>query len=293
MELRQVRYFVAVAEERHFGRAADRLHIAQPSLSQQIRQLEAELGVRLLSRTTRRVDLTAAGAVFLERGREILAATEAALDEVRRVEAGVEGRLTVGCVGSATYSLLPAFARTLREAMPQVDLTVRGEMLVPDQVAALRAGEIDLAILRPPIDDDRIVLDTVRRERLLVALPEGHPLAARSRLRISELAAEPLIAHPGRSVMRRVTVDLAAGAGFEPRIVQEVAETSTLVMFVAAGLGVALVPETVAALGIAGVVFRPLSGGPRLDLAAAHLSDHVNLPLLLRAVALLRDSRTS
>src|SRR5207342_2463918 len=144
MELRHLRYFVAVAEERHFGRAAERLHMAQPPLSQQIRQLEGELGVTLLRRTTRRVDLTDAGAAYLDQARRILAAVDDAGLEAQRVQAGLTGRLVIGCVGSATYSLLPMLARSLREELPGVDFSFRGEMLVPDQVDALLAGGIDM-----------------------------------------------------------------------------------------------------------------------------------------------------
>ena len=158
MELRHLRYFVAVAEERHFTRAAERLHMAQPPLSQQIRQLEAELGVQLLERTRRRVELTDAGSAYLQRARAILAEVDDAADEARRVAAGLQGRLIVGCVGSATYSLLPVFARTLRAELPGIDVSFRGEMLGPDQVKALLGQEIDLALLRPPVDEPALRL---------------------------------------------------------------------------------------------------------------------------------------
>jgi DNA-binding transcriptional LysR family regulator len=272
MELRHLRYFVAVAEERHFGRAAARLHMAQPPLSQQIRHLETELGIELLRRTTRRVDLTAAGEAYLARAREVLAAVDAAGDEARRVAEGLVGRVVIGCVGSATYSLLPALARALREELPDIDFAFRGEMLVPDQVAALRDGRIDLALLRPPVDEAALRLTTLRREGLIVALPEGHPLAARKRLRVTDLRDEELIVHAGRgrSVMHDLVTALCRQAGFEPRVRHEVAETSTLVTFVAAGLGVALVPEPVAALGVAGATYRPLAEpSARIDLAVA------------------------
>jgi DNA-binding transcriptional LysR family regulator len=272
MELRHLRYFVAVAEERHFGRAAARLHMAQPPLSQQIRHLETELGIELLRRTTRRVDLTAAGEAYLARAREVLAAVDAAGDEARRVAEGLVGRVVIGCVGSATYSLLPALARALREELPGIDFAFRGEMLVPDQVAALRDGRIDLALLRPPVDEAALRLTTLRREGLIVALPEGHPLAARKRLRMADLRDEELIVHAGRgrSVMHDLVTALCRQAGFEPRVRHEVAETSTLVTFVAAGLGVALVPEPVAALGVAGATYRPLvEPSARIDLAVA------------------------
>lgn len=272
MELRHLRYFVAVAEERHFGRAAERLHMAQPPLSQQIRQLESELGVTLLRRTTRRVDLTDAGAAYLEKARGILEAVDEAGVEAQRVEAGLTGRLAVGCVGSATYSLLPTLARTLREQRPGLDFSFRGEMLVPDQVAALLAGEIDLALLRPPVDEPGLALHALRTERLIVALPEGHRLAGRRRVRVADLRQEDLVMHParGRSVMHGLVTALCQEEGFLPRVRHEVAETSTLVTFVAAGLGVAVVPEPVAALGVPGTVYRPLaSTRARVELAAA------------------------
>ena len=272
MELRHLRYFVAVAEERHFGRAAERLHMAQPPLSQQIRQLEAELGVTLLRRTTRRVELTDAGAAYLERVRGILAAVDDAGVEAQRVDQGIVGRLVIGCVGSATYSLLPALARTLREEQPGIDFSFRGEMLVPDQVEALLDATIDLALLRPPVDEPALPVRSLRRARLIVAVPAGLRLAGRRRVRVPDLRDEDLVMHParGRSVMHGLVESLCRDAGFRPRIRHEVAETSTLVTFVAAGLGVAVVPEPVGTLGVAGVVYLPLAGtGAGVELAVA------------------------
>lgn len=291
MELRHLRYFLAVAEERHFGRAAARLHMAQPPLSQQIRQLEAELGVTLLRRSTRRVELTDAGSAYLERVRAILADVEDAGTEAQRLAAGLEGRLVIGCVGSATYSLLPAFARTLREELPRVDFAFRGEMLVPDQVEALLARRIDVALLRPPVDEPALRVDTLRRDRLIVALPERHRLAGRRRIRVDDLRHEDLVVHAsrGRSVMYGAVTALCRDAGFEPRVRHEVAETSTLVTFVAAGLGVAVVPEPVAELRVAGTTYRPLARrDATIDLAVAvRTADEA--PALTRAVGLLRS----
>lgn len=274
MELRHLRYFVAVAEERHFGRAAARLHMAQPPLSQQVRQLEAELGVRLLHRTTRRVDLTEAGAAYLERARAILGEVEEAGHQARRVAAGLVGAVSIGCVGSATYSLLPALARALRAELPGIDFTFRGEMLVPDQVAALGAGTLDVALLRPPVLDLDLRVRRVRTERLIVALPSTHPLTAKPRVRVADLAGEDLIVHAGRSVMYDQVLGLCREAGFEPRVAQEVEETSTLVTFVAAGLGLAVVPEPVSSLALGGVAYRPLVGPVRrVELAVATRSE--------------------
>ncbi|GHH40357.1 LysR substrate-binding domain-containing protein [Lentzea cavernae] len=288
MELRHLRYFVAVAEERHFGRAAARLNMAQPPLSQQIQQLEAELGVTLLHRTTRKVELTGAGAVYLERARAVLAAVDDAAAEAQRVAKGLQGRLVVGCVGSATYSLLPAFARALRDALPAVDFTFRGEMLAPDQLDSLLGSRIDLALLRPPVDHSAVRVTTVRRDRLIVALPEDHPLAHRERLEVADLREQDLIVHAsrGRSVMHGIVTDLCRSAGFEARIRHEVEETSTLVTFVASGLGVAVVPQPVAELGVPGATYRPLAGDQGVDLVAAVRADD-DSPVLARALGLL------
>ena len=285
MDLRHLRYFVAVAEERHFGRAATRLHIAQPPLSQQIRALEADLGVELLRRTTRRVEVTSAGAAYLERARAILAAVDDAGHEARAVAAGAVGRLALGCVGSATYSLLPGLARGLSEALPGVDFAFRGEMLVPDQVRALRAGDIDVALLRTPVNDDALTVRPLRRDRLVVAVPADWSLAARKRLRVADLRDRDLIVHSGRrdSVMYDAVARLCHEQGFEPRVRHEVDETSTLVTLVAGGLGVAVVPEPVSALGISGVTYLPLAGRASVELAVAHLADR-DEPHLLRTV---------
>lgn len=288
MELRHLRYFVAVAEERHFGRAAERLHMAQPPLSQQIRQLEAELGLTLLARTTRRVDLTPAGATYLERAREILRAVDDAADEAARTAAGRTGRLLVGCVGSATYSLLPALARTLRAELPDVEFGFQGEMLSPEQAAALREGTLDLGLLRPLPDAGGLTITGLRRDRLLVAVPQDHRFATRRRLRIQDLADEGLVAHAGdgRSAMSAAVARLFDSAGLVAQVAHEVGETSTLVTFVAAGLGVALVPEPTAALAVPGIVYVPLAGTPGVDLVAATRTDDDN-PVLGRALAML------
>jgi DNA-binding transcriptional LysR family regulator len=288
VELRHLRYFVAVAEERHFGRAAARLHMAQPPLSQQIRRLETDLGLQLLRRTTRRVDLTAAGEAYLVRAREIIAAVSSAAGEAQRIAAGLQGRLVIGCVGSATYSLLPQLVRTLREELPDLEVSVQGEMLAPDQVSALLDGRIDLGLLRPPVDSDVLRLQVLRSDRLIVAVPDGHRLAGRQRLRLRDLADEDFIVHAGagRSVLHDAVVARCRAAGFEPRIRHQVSETSTLVTFVAAGLGIAVVPAPVAELMVPGVAYRPLVGKAAVELAAATRADD-DAPQLLRALAVV------
>lgn len=290
MDLRQLRYFVAVAEERHFGRAAARLHMAQPPLSQAIRQLETELGVTLLHRTTRRVDLTDAGVAYLDRARAILAEVEEAAQHARRVAAGAVGHLTIGCVGSATYSLLPALSRHLSVELPGIDFSFRGEMLAPDQVAALRRGTIDVALLRPPVADLSLTVRALRHDRLVVALPADHPLAARPRVAAAALADADLIVHSAgrRSAMYEVVLGLLHEAGIEPRIRHEVGETSTLITLVAGGLGLAVVPEPVTALALDGVTYRPLvRPSATIELAVAHRADRSE-PHLARTIEVIR-----
>ncbi|NUR01110.1 MAG: LysR family transcriptional regulator [Streptomyces sp.] len=290
MDLRHLRYYVAVAEERHFGRAAERLHMAQPPLSQAIRQLEGELGVALLHRTTRRVDLTDAGRAYLERAYAILADVEEAAHLARRVADGVVGRLALGCVGSATYSLLPALSRYLSAELPGIDFSFRGEMLAPDQAEALRGGTIDVAMLRPPAGDPSLAAHLLRRDRLVVALPADHVLAGRRRVRAADLAGTDLIVHASnhRSVMYDVVLRVLRDAGVEPRIRHEVSETSTLVTLVAGGLGAAVVPEPVTALTLPGVVYLPLvRPAATVDLTVAHRADRSE-PHLLRTVEVIR-----
>jgi DNA-binding transcriptional LysR family regulator len=272
VELRHLRSFVVVAEECHFGRAAERLHMAQPPLSQQIRQLESDLGLPLFERTTRRVALTPAGERFLERSRQILRAVELAGEEASRIAAGELGHLAIGFTGSATYEMLPALSRDLREHFPGIVLDLKGEMLTPDQVEGLLDGALDLGFLRPPVRDPRLEVHVLRSERLIVALPASHRLTRSRRLSLSDLRDEAFISYPSqrRSVVYEAVVDACRHAGFVPRISEEVAETSTLVSFVAAGLGVALVPASVANLHITGTEYRPITGDPtRVELAVA------------------------
>jgi DNA-binding transcriptional LysR family regulator len=290
MELRHLRYFRAVAEELHFGRAAERLSIAQPPLSHQIRQLENELEVSLLTRNTRNVELTPAGEAYLKRVVVILQAIRDAGVQAKRIAQGIEGRLAIGCVGSATYSLLPKLVRALGEELPGIDVSIRGDMLAPAQISALLSGEIDIALLRPPVGEPGIITEIVRRDPFLVALPEGHKLASRDELRIADLSDERFIAHAGhgRSAMNSALMAVCADAGFVPQVRHEVEETSTLITLVAAGLGVAIVPAPTAALTVVGACYRPLVPDVLgIDLAVGRLA-HIESPLIDNAIAVLR-----
>jgi DNA-binding transcriptional LysR family regulator len=281
---------VAVAEERHFGRATERLHMAQPPLSQQIRRLEGELGAPLLLRTTRRVELTPAGAVLLARAREILAAVDGATEDTRRAARGEFGRLAVGFTGSATYELLPKLADALRDALPGVVLALRGELLTPAQVAGLLDGTLDLGLLRPPVRERALAVEIIRREPLVAVLPRTHPLAALDEVPLEELASEPFVVYPShfRSVVHDAVEDACAAHGFVPRTALEVSETATLVSFVAAGLGVSLVPDSVRHMTVHGAVYRPLaSDATAVELAVAWRREGVTA-VLERALEIVR-----
>lgn len=269
MELRQLTYFIAVAEERHFGRAAKRLHIAQPPLSQQIRQFEEQLGVKLFDRTTRRVDLTAAGALMLERGRSILNDVEALQADVYQVGQGATGVLHVGFSGASTYSVMPRIVRAAGTAYPGLTLDLHGEMLTPAMERGLLEHTLDAAILRPPVSSPEIDFRIINREPLVVALPAHSPLASDRPLSMVELTEQRFVTYPPESVMYRMTADLCREAGFQHRVSQMAQETSTILSFVAAGGGVALMPASVRSVQLRGVRYRELEDSPHAELAVA------------------------
>ena len=290
MELRHLRYFVAVAEERHFGRAAERLHIAQPPLSQQIRRFEAELGEPLFYRTTRRVELAPAGEALLERAPAILAAFDAAVEDARRAARGEYGRLAIGFTGSSTYAMLPSLAAAMRDELPGVVLDLQGELLTPAQVARLLDGTLDLGLLRPPVHERELATEVLHSEPLLAVLPETHPLADAEAVPLELLEGEPFVTYPShfRSVVHDAVEDACEAHGFQPVAAHEVAETATLVSFVAAGLGVSLVPASVRKMTVEGAVYRPLlDDATRVELAAAWRRDD-DRPVLERALDVIR-----
>ncbi|MGA7908592.1 MAG: LysR substrate-binding domain-containing protein [Candidatus Sulfotelmatobacter sp.] len=261
MELRQLRYFVAVAEELHFGHAATRLRIAQPALSRQIQALETEMQLQLLSRNRRRVLVTPAGEVFLERCRGILSRVEDAVLAARHAGGGVSGSLNLGFVGSATYDALPVVLRAFRHQAPQVDLTL-SEMTVHTQLEALVEKRIDIGLLRLPPKTEGLVFQTISREALMVALPSSHHLAQLPSVRLSALAGEPFVLYPDnpRPSWTEFVVGLCQQAGFRPLIVQRTVETQTTLSLVAAGIGLSVVPACVGSISRKNVVFRRLVG---------------------------------
>jgi DNA-binding transcriptional LysR family regulator len=199
MELRHLRYFVAVAEELHFNRAAERLHMAQPPLSQQIKQLETELGVELFHRRTKRqVQLTEAGQVLLQAAYSILAQLDQAVCETQRAGRGETGSLTIGFTSSVVYDVLPAILHQFRQHFPQVDLVLQ-ELTTTQQEEALQNQRIEVGFCHPPIKDTSLVSETIRLEPLVVVLPATHPLATEPTLSLCSLADEPFISAPSGS----------------------------------------------------------------------------------------------
>jgi DNA-binding transcriptional LysR family regulator len=290
METRLLRSFVVLAEERHFGRAASRLHIAQPALSQQLNRLERETGARLLERSTRRVDLTEAGLLLQKRARGILAALDRTAADLGLLAAGRAGRVRLGFVGTATYDVLPRVAHRIRSELPDIELDLRGELLGPALLDAVRDGELDIAVARPaPSTPENLVIRPLRDEPLMAVLPADHPRAGDSRVRVSDLAGVPLVTHPAghRSMMQPLALDTCHRAGFAPEIV-EVGETGTLVVFVAAGLGFGLVPAPVRALRLDGVSYVPLAGDPvTVPLVLAHRPEPP--PAVARVAAVISE----
>ncbi|MEP7283638.1 MAG: LysR family transcriptional regulator [Rubrivivax sp.] len=264
-ELRALRQFVALAEELHFGRAAQRLHMSQPALSQALQRLESALGAALLRRSPRAVALTAGGAALLPQARRLIAAADALPAEVQAAAAGLAGRLRLAFVSSIAYGPLPAWLRSFREAQPQVELALR-EATLDVQLEAFATDEIDAGFVlhadggAPP----GLAAWRVLREPLCIALPQTHPLAARRRLDLAALAAQPLVMFPRRiapSLFDAIVGHYRAG-GLTPSIVQEAIQMQTLVNLVSAGMGLAWVPASLQQLQRPGVVYRPLAGSP-------------------------------
>jgi DNA-binding transcriptional LysR family regulator len=264
MELRHLRYFVAVAEELHFGRAAARLGISQPPLSQQLRALEQELGAPLLERTSRRVRLTDAGALFLDQAREVIAQADRATNLVRRFTAGDAGELGIGFVSSAPFvAKVAAALYRFRRACPSISLRL-AELSRDDQITAIDEGRIDLGFLRSPnrpVIPGTLVAVPYLEEDLLVAMRRDHRLASGSApIRIETLAEEDFVLNDPKigAGFNEALEALCRRVGFQIRVVQEVAGLATLLGLVAAGFGITVLPRSLGALHLDDLVYRPL-----------------------------------
>lgn len=292
MELRQLRNFVTLADELHFTRAAARVGISQPALSLNIRQLEEEIGVSLFRRTKRRVELTAAGEVLLTEARRTLSQLDWAAGAARRAEQGEVGRLALGFVGPATYSVLPPILRAFHERFPGVELDV-DELNTGQQLPALREGRLQLGFLRPPMpaDSDGLVIERILRETVVVALQRGHRLAGESRVRLIDLAEEPLLIF--RRDLEPTLYDsymrLCADAGVVPRVLHEANPLHLIIGLVAAGLGFTLLPTSVRKLQRPDVVYRLVDPQPpKVEVAAAWRIDEPS-PILRAFLGVMRE----
>ena len=260
MELRHLRYFVTLAEELHFGRAAEKLHISQPPLSMQIRALEGELGVMLFNRTQRHAALTQAGHALLQEARQILARVEQTVLITRRAGRGEIGELAVGFISVADYNVLPVVLREFRRKFPLVNLTLR-EATTDAQIRDLIAGRLDVGFLLPPVTEAALESVSILREPLIAALPEKHPLAKKAgKLALEKLKDEPFILFPRTNApgLYDDVVNCCKAAGFSPRVEQEVIQMQTIISLVSAELGVALIPASLTNLRRTGVIYKPL-----------------------------------
>jgi DNA-binding transcriptional LysR family regulator len=287
MEIRHLRYFVAVAEELHFGRAAQRLHIQQPPLSRQIQDLESELGFPLFERSRRRVELTPAGTALLGRARQVFDALEVAIHDARSASEGESGRLVVGYPSSLAYSGLTELLRAFRTRFPSVEISLR-ELPPADQVDGLKAGSLDVGFVRTSPEDPTLAAELVRRESLMVVLPDDHRLAKQRTIALKALSQEPFVMFPrarGPAFFDQLMA-LCGRAGFTPRIVQEAAQLD-IVSLVAAGFGISIMPSSMRNFRRPGLAFRPIAGAPQVELLIVWR--HQNLsPALHNFVDLVR-----
>ncbi|MDG2272165.1 MAG: LysR substrate-binding domain-containing protein [Halioglobus sp.] len=259
IELRHLRYFVAVAEELHFGRAAERLNMSQPPLSQQIKQMEDRLGFELFQRTKRRVSLTAPGLIFLEESRQVLSRAELAIRTGQQASRGEHGNLAIGFVSSASYSILPSVVRHFRQVSPGVDLNLR-ELSGTQQIEWLKSNQIDVGISRSPNEIENIGFTAILDEPFLVVMPEIHQLAATRAVSVRLLSENPFILFP-RPVAPRLydqIINICQKAGFSPRVVQHATQMQTIIGLVAAEIGISIVPRSMQNLQRPGVVYKNL-----------------------------------
>jgi len=282
VELRHLRDFIAVADELSFTRAAKKLHVAQPSLTQQIKLLEEELGVRLLDRIKGRVSLTEAGKVFLIASRRVIALSEESVHAVQRFNRNETKQLRIGYVASLHYHLLPATLAAFQRAYPEVALNLF-DMTCAQQLEALEAGKVDLGFigLRESLTGTNFQAEAVAIYEILVALPKTHPLSKKFKINLKELESYFFVGmseqhYPGWGEwMRRIVSE----AGFMPRTLQEADGPLAVLAFVAAGLGAALLPEQVKLIAHPGVAFRPLKPTVKVESCIAWRSDNTSKPL--------------
>ncbi|PHV05569.1 LysR family transcriptional regulator [Janthinobacterium sp. BJB412] len=295
MDLRQIRYFLVLATELNFTRAASRLHISQPPLTRQIQQLEASMGVVLFERTTRGVALTEAGAVFYEEARKIVALTDQATQKTRLAHTGQLGRLDIGIFGSAILNVIPTLLIELRKTHPDVVISLQNTTKI-QQIEAVREKRLDIGFNRvyPEVPD--LAVETVMMESLYVATPRDHPLTRRRVLAVRDLVNQPLILFPNnvRPTFADNVVALCRDEGFTPLVAHEVEDVMTCIALVAAGLGLAVVPESAVNLQLPGVRYHLLrSPNAKVDLSCVYRADNSSpaLAVFLEMVRKLRSGK--
>jgi DNA-binding transcriptional LysR family regulator len=293
MDLRQIRYFLVLANELNFTRAAERLHISQPPLTRQIQQLEASMGVVLFERTTRGVALTQAGAVFLEEARKIVALTDQATHKTRLAHQGQLGRLDIGVFGSAILNVIPTLLIELRKTHPDIVISLQNTTKI-QQVEAVREKRLDIGFNRvfPEVED--LVVETVMMESLYVAMHKDHELVRRRTLAVRDLNNQPLILFPNnvRPTFADNVVSLFRDEGLTPNVVHEVEDVMTCIALVSAGLGMAVVPESAVNLQLPGVRYHPLrSAEAKVDLSCVYRADNAS-PALMVFLDIVRKVRS-
>lgn len=275
MDTRQLRYFVTLAETRHFGKASELLHIAQPALSQQIKLLEDQLKVTLFDRSTRPVTLTAAGRSLLREGREILARLARAEALARQEGQKDGGRLVIGVTGTAALEFAVPVLRAFGKRKPNVQISLR-EMSSPEQLTALELGHIHVGFVRPPVEDDRMSIRLVHTDPFFVALPASHPLAGREAIRLADLNGTSLVifARDEAPGFRDLMLHVCRAAGYVPDSIQDAPQMTTMLCLVGAEFGCAMVPASARRIAMPGVVYRPLIDySPMVELYAVWMPD--------------------
>jgi DNA-binding transcriptional LysR family regulator len=288
MELRHLQSFMVVAEEKSFTRAALRLHIAQPPLSQRIQELERELDVRLFDRSTRKVELTEPGRVFLKHIGPLLQGVHTAVEACQRAQRGELGRLRLGYTGRASQAQLPGLLNRFRQAYPDVTPDILGPLPTGALRLKLLEHELDAILCFLPLSGPGIASQVFTESEFAIALPAFHPLASAETLSLSQLEGEAFVAYPsGQGFhLRQMMATICMDAGFIPRVVRESEASQTLLCLIASGLGIGLIPEEIQSLNIEGVVYRRLPPGTRrIQHGLAWLEGNTN-PVLQKLVTI-------
>jgi len=270
VDLRDLESFVAVAEELHFGRAAARLHMAQPPLSARISQLEKELRLQLFHRSTRSVSLTDAGQRLLTPARRVLTQMNAMRDAAASIVAGEEGLVQIGFLGASSQRMLSLLTNAIRRDLPGIEMTLKAQTYVDSAFDLLMAGDLDLAFVRAPITRPELSYRVVEAEQVLCALPEGHRLADRDSIRLEDLADDGFVSLPEIHSMLRATLHtMCHSAGFVPRIAQVAPDSATVLALVAAGAGVTITLSSMREVQSTGIVYRPIDDNEPSHMFAA------------------------